>query len=74
MTWMLPTPQVIAWNVAIALALSALWIMWAFLMWDQARKWSVERANKGKVNCPLCRQMHRPGECSRDQAEDAEDG
>ena len=49
----------------VMLALCALWLIWAFAMWDELGK--SKKAKPAVTNCPFCRGMHAPGECPRDR-------
>lgn len=58
------------WNLYLATGLFCLWLLWAFIVYDDVRAYMERRVDKGVVNCPFCRGMHKPGECRRDQKGD----
>lgn len=55
------------WDFTLAVLVVMLWVMWAFMTWDDVGAWQRSRDAQRTTNCPFCRQMHKAGECKRDQ-------
>ncbi|HUS17834.1 MAG TPA: hypothetical protein VM536_22795 [Chloroflexia bacterium] len=58
------------WNLSIGLSLICLWVMWAFMTYDDIRAWKKGRLAKGVVVGCLCKTRHQEGKCPRDRDTD----
>ena len=62
------TPEIIAqWDMAISVALMALWSLWAIVIWEDVRDWLKSRAAANVVVGCLCKTRHVAGDCPRDR-------